>query len=72
MRMTREELDRQIAEMTWEDQNWLFNRIMCRLWPELAGKKVVFHEATGFYEDDDGYTEEDDEYFKRKWEEAKG
>ena len=25
----------------------LFNRLMERLWPDLAGKKVVFHEASG-------------------------
>ena len=25
-------------------QNWLFNRLMERLWPDLLDKKVVFHE----------------------------
>jgi hypothetical protein len=38
------DLDQVAGEMPWEDQNWLFNRLMERLWPDLLDKKVVFHE----------------------------
>ena len=34
--MTREELERAAQEMSWEDQNWLFNRLMER---SLAGSE---------------------------------
>ncbi|WP_243113649.1 hypothetical protein [Desulfofundulus salinus] len=68
--MTKEEIDRLIAELSWEDQNWLFNRIMCRLWPQLEGKRVVLHEATGFYDLEDWEDEELDEFYRKKWEEA--
>jgi hypothetical protein len=69
--MTREELDQVAREMSWEDQNWLFNRLMERLWPFLAGKKVVFHEASGFWDDEElGFTEEDYEYYEQLAEEA--
>jgi hypothetical protein len=56
--MTREELERAAQEMSWEDQNWLFNRLMDRLWPDLAGKKVALVEATGFF-DEDEWTDDD-------------
>ena len=56
--MTREELERVAQEMSWEDQNWLFNRLMDRLWPDLAGKKVALVEATGFF-DEDEWTDDD-------------
>jgi hypothetical protein len=68
--MTKEELDAVAKEMSWEDQNWLFNRLMDRLWPNLAGKKVALVEATGFYAEDDGWTDEDSEWYRRKAEEA--
>jgi hypothetical protein len=38
-------LDQAAREMSWEDQNWLLNWLMERLWPDLVSKKVVFHEA---------------------------
>ncbi len=56
--MTREELERAAQEMSWEDQNWLFNRLMDLLWPDLAGKKVALVEATGFF-DEDEWTDDD-------------
>ena len=34
-------LDRAAKEMSWEEQNWLFNRLMDRLWPDLTGKQVA-------------------------------
>ncbi len=51
--MTREELERAAQEMSWEDQNWLFNRLMDLLWPDLAGKMVALVEATGFFDEDE-------------------
>jgi hypothetical protein len=65
---TREELDRVAQELSWEDQNWLFNRLMDRLWPELAGKKVALVEATGFY-DEDEWEDDDSEWYRKKAEE---
>jgi hypothetical protein len=68
--MTKEELDLVAKEMSWEEQNWLFNRLMDRLWPNLAGKQVALVEATGFYTEDDGWTDDDSEWYRRKAEEA--
>ena len=67
--VAREELDQMASGMSWENQNWLFNRLMDRLWPDLRGKKVALVEATGFYDEDDGWTDEDSEWFRRKAEE---
>jgi hypothetical protein len=66
---TREELDRAAQEMTWEDRDWLFNRLMDRLWPELAGKKVVLDAVTSVWKEDD-WTDEDYAYFERIADEA--
>jgi hypothetical protein len=41
----KEDLDQAAREMSREDQNWLFNRLMDLLWPDLAGKKVALVEA---------------------------
>jgi hypothetical protein len=39
---------------------------MERLWPFLKGKKVVFHEASGFWDDNElGYSDEDYEYYEK-------
>jgi hypothetical protein len=39
---------------------------MERLWPFLVGKKVVFHEASGFWDDEGlGYSNEDYEYYEK-------
>ncbi len=32
--MTKEELDLEAEKMSWDEQNWLFNRLMGRNWPE--------------------------------------
>lgn len=64
--MTKEELDREVEKMSWDEQNWLFNRLMDRLWPELAGKRVALDAVSSFWKDDDGYTEEDYEWFRKK------
>ena len=68
--MTKEALDQAAQEMPWDDQNWLFNRIFDRLWPEMAGKKWAIIEATGFFSDDDGYSDEDYEWYRKKAEEV--
>ena len=66
---TREDLDRAAQEMSWEDQNWFFRKLMERLWPDLKGKRVV-PDAASSWTYDDGYTEEDDEWFRKKAEEV--
>jgi hypothetical protein len=66
--MTKEELDLEAEKMSWDEQNWLFNRLMDRLWPDLAGQKAAFQVVSSDYEDD-GYTEEDYEWYRQKAEE---
>ena len=51
--MTKEELDREVEKMSWDEQNWLFNRLMDRLWPELAGKRVALKLFRRFWKDDE-------------------
>ena len=68
--MTKKDLDREAEKMSWDEQNWLFNRLMGRLWPELAGKRVVLDAVSSVWQDDDGYTEEDYEWYRKKAEEV--
>ena len=69
--MEKERLLEKVMNLSEEEQIWIFNKLMGHLWPDLAGKKVALVEATGFYADDDGWTEEDYEYFRKKAEEWK-
>jgi hypothetical protein len=68
--MRKEDLGRIMAGLSREDRNRLFRRIMYRLRPDPEGKKVVLHEAPGFYSD--GFDEEDGGYCEGKWRETKG
>ena len=68
--VTREDLDRLLRELSEDDLYWIFRQLVDRFWPELAGRKVVLVEATGFYSEDDGWTEEDSAWYRRKAEEV--
>jgi hypothetical protein len=68
--VAREDLDRLLKELSEDDQHWIFRQLADRFWPELAGRKVVLVEATGFYSEDDGWTDEDSAWYRRKAEEV--
>ena len=50
--MTKEVLDLEAEKMSWDEQNWLFNRLMGRLWPKLAGKRVLLDASSVWLNDE--------------------